>query len=125
MGILSLANSVAPKTAATPKKREASELWLNVGIDRNDKFVSLPFGLALDTMAPVEARGQNVEFVQFQKARNALLEELKELASSLAPGEEMEIPMLVVKIRRKNDELDLSKEENPFKVSIKELMSKS
>lgn len=125
MGILSLANAQVAKSNA-PKgnaaKREASELWLNVGVEVNGKFVTLPFGLALDTMSPLETRGQNVEFVQFQQARNELLEDLKDIASKLAPGEEMEVPVLTIKIRRKNDELELAPENNPFSAGIKSLL---
>ena len=125
MGILSFANETASKKNAetASAKREASELWLNVGVEVNGKFVSLPFGLALDTMNHVEARGQNVEYVQLQNARNELLEDLKEVAAKLAPGEEIEVPVLTIRIRRKNSELELAPENNPFSTNFKALFA--
>lgn len=67
-----------------------AEFWMNIGYSvgegEDERFVSLPTGIALDTMRPVKANG-NGEFAQFRAAQNNLREQILEAAAKLAPGE--------------------------------------
>lgn len=91
--------------------RQDAEVWLNIGYETGDPeypFVSLPFGIALDTMQPAQIRGRgNTDYAQFVAAKNSLLEQLQAAAATLAPGEEMILAPagseggLVIQMRRK------------------------
>ena len=93
--------------------RPAAKLWLNVGYDANGRFVNLPVGIPVDTMETLPIRGQNEEWAQFQSARNDLLKAIQEAGDNLEPGAEVEVK-LVVKLRKVNEEIEVSKEDNPF-----------
>ena len=84
-----------------PEQRDRAKLWLNVGYEVNGRFVNLPIGMPVDTMKPTEVKGQNEDWVKFQTARNQLLEALQHYGMSLAPGEEVEVSTLVIRLRRR------------------------
>lgn len=92
-----------PKTSGaeteTPTKVVAS-VWLNIGYERNGRFVNLPLGLPIDTMKPARFRDGSRNWIRFCEARNALLAELQAKASELAPGEEVIVRHLVLRLRR-------------------------
>lgn len=90
----------APAQAA-PQERPKAQFWVNVGyvqqIQRvatdgsvavEDVFVSLPYGLPLDTMTKADTSSRNVEFSALMSARNNLLDQVLEVAKTLQPGEE-------------------------------------
>jgi len=85
--------------------RKPSEFWINVGLpvpgmsDDKFSFLSLPLGIPLDTMNPVELRGSNQEFLEFRAAQNALLDKVQKAAKDLRPGEAVELG-LMVQLRR-------------------------
>jgi hypothetical protein len=88
-----------------------AEFWLNVGYEVGEpgtddyRFVSLPIGIPVDTMKPIEIKTRNVEFGQFQSAQNDLLRQIQTKAAELAPGEAEvfgEGP-LKIQLRRVND----------------------
>lgn len=81
---------------------QPAKIWLNVGYATDDAFVSLPFGLALDTMRKLEPKGQS-DFAMLQAAQNDLLEQLLSKAEELKPGE-AEVFTLQVQLRRTADE---------------------
>ena len=94
----------------TTQKR--SEFWVNVGYktgvareDGSEYIVTLPFGIPLDSMQYVQTNSKNVEWTQFQQARNSLLDELRKAASELAPGEERQVN-LIVTLRRTNEQVE-------------------
>ena len=101
--------------------RPAAKLWLNVGYDANGRFVNLPVGIPVDTMETLPIRGQNEEWAQFQSARNDLLKAIQEAGDNLEPGAEVEVK-LVVKLRKVNEEIEVSKEDNPFAVNLSSLI---
>lgn len=104
---LSLGGAAAPEAAPVNDRPEA-QFWLNVGMYADVKnpdgtadrqFVPLPRGLALDTMEPESIRGGDA-FRKLLAHKNQLLESLmSELEANVAPGEEVEIPLVCV-VRR-------------------------
>ena len=127
MGILDF--EAAAKTNNTSRSagrqaqadRPAAKLWLNVGYDANGRFVNLPVGIPVDTMETLPIRGQNEEWAQFQSARNDLLKAIQEAGDNLEPGAEVEVK-LVVKLRKVNEEIEVSKEDNPFAANLSALI---
>ena len=127
MGILDF--EAAAKTNANTRSsgrhaqqdRPAAKLWLNVGYDANGRFVNLPVGIPVDTMETLPIRGQNEEWAQFQSARNDLLKAIQEAGDNLEPGAEVEVK-LVVKLRKVNEEIEVSKEDNPFAANLSSLI---
>lgn len=126
MGILDFetAKTTAPagrRNAQQATDRPAAKLWLNVGYDANGRFVNLPVGIPVDTMELLPIRGQNEEWAQFQSARNDLLKAIQQAGDNLEPGAEVEVK-LVVKLRKVNEELEVSKEDNPFAANLSSLI---
>ena len=122
MGILDFeaakTNTTAPRSGRqAAQDRPAAKLWLNVGYDANGRFVNLPVGIPVDTMETLPIRGQNEEWAQFQSARNDLLKAIQEAGDNLEPGAEVEVK-LVVKLRKVNEEIEVSKEDNPFAANL-------
>ena len=127
MGILDFEAAKTTNTArssnrAAPQDRPAAKLWLNVGYDANGRFVNLPVGIPVDTMELLPIRGQNEEWAQFQSARNDLLKAIQQAGDNLEPGAEVEVK-LVVKLRKVNEELEVSKEDNPFAANLASLIA--
>ena len=101
-----LAALLAPTAAAeAPKadRRPPSVLWLNIGVQVGETFVTLPFGLPLDDMKPIEAKGKNAEWHNLAAAKNALLKMLQEAGGKMDSGTEQIIPSLQVQLLRKSD----------------------
>ena len=126
MGILDFeaakTNTTAPRSGRqAAQDRPAAKLWLNVGYDANGRFVNLPVGIPVDTMEVLPIRGQNEEWAQFQSARNDLLKAIQEAGDNLEPGAEVEVK-LVVKLRKVNEEIEVSKEDNPFAANLSSLI---
>ena len=116
-------NAPAPKQDDRPK----AEFWMNIGytieVEIDDllesRFVSLPTGIPLDTQDKLPTNSRNHNFASFQTARNDLLDQVMEVAKTLAPGEEKilgEAGGLQVQIRRVNGEAPaIAAESNPFR----------
>ena len=130
MGILDFDTAAKTNTAATSgtnnrrtqaQDRPSAKLWLNVGYDANGRFVNLPVGIPVDTMELLPIRGQNEEWAQFQSARNQLLKAIQEAGDNLEPGAEVEVK-LVVKLRKVNEEIEVSKDNNPFAANLSSLI---
>lgn len=110
----------APVSAPQGKgDKPETKLWLNVGYNSGVKdehgeevFISLPYGLGLDTMQRVDERSRNVQFSQIQQAKNALLDQLLKICEDLKPGETAEVP-LTLQVRRVNEAVPVTGE-NPF-----------
>ena len=126
MGILDFEAAKTTNTARSSNRvalqdRPAAKLWLNVGYDANGRFVNLPVGIPVDTMETLPIRGRNEEWAQFQSARNDLLKAIQEAGDGLEPGAEVEVK-LVVKLRKVNEEIEVSKEDNPFAANLSSLI---
>ena len=119
-------NLKKPAQATATEARVKSEFWLNVGyvveVDTDEgvveRFVSLPFGIPLDTMKPLEISGSSDAFAYLRMAQNDLLESLLEAANELKPGESRVLgagDQLAIEIRRiKGERTDLKPGANPF-----------
>ena len=106
------------------------KLWLNIGYTvksnvegEEDKFVSLPLGIALDTQAHLPTTAKNEQFARFQQARNSLLDQLNDVGKLLKPGEAKLVAVgangLSIQIRRINDDApELPTEGNPFAIKL-------
>lgn len=130
MGILDIANGagnapVAGQGRRITTDRPKAKVWLNIGYETNGKFVNLPTGSPIDTMEPAEIRGQNEDWIKFQTARNELLKALQHLGAQLQPGEEMEVPNLVIKLRRANEDMEVASENNEYSVDLLSLLSRA
>lgn len=99
--------ALAGNTAAKEEKKAAAMVYLNVGItiplpnqqgEMVDTFVSLPFGLPLDTMSKMVAKGNNQEWNQLVDLKNGLLEALTKLGNTQEPGTGKVIPKLEVQV---------------------------
>ena len=112
-----------PRLDANGQPLPESKLWLNFGYTKNDKFISLPLGLAIDTMEPQVARGQNVEFNKQVAAQNGLLKALQDAGFKLEPGETQTI-VLECQLRRVNEKMEIADEDNEFAIDFSALMNK-
>lgn len=106
--------------------------FMNIGImvgEGDDaRFVSLPMGLALDTMREAKVSGTG-EFAQFKAAQNDLLKQIIEVGTKLKPGESLMLDGncggLQIEIRRRNTDVPATDDSNKFKVNFSGQASKA
>lgn len=98
--------ALAGNTTAKEEKQQAM-VYLNVGItipmpnaegEVVDTFVSLPFGLPLDTMTKMVAKGSNAQWNAMVDLKNGLLEALTTLGNAQEAGTGKVLPKLEVQI---------------------------
>lgn len=120
-----LAQNNAPKAGAQQQQQDApkAEVYLNVGVTislpnaegvEEELFVSLPFGLALDTMNEAQMRGSSADYHQLVQAKNQLLAALQKQAETLESGQEEPVPYLEVRARRTGAVAEPKAGENPI-----------
>lgn len=115
--------NVQSKTNA--EDRPKAQLWLNFGylsdvMDEEtgeQRFVSLPTGIPLDTQEHLATNSRNRDYAAFQSARNDVLDQLVTFGQKLEPGESKIICMdestgLSVQIRRVNAEAEAIEPKN-------------
>ena len=110
-------NAAATSTAKTDKPK--AQFWLNIGYVANEgsddeKFISLPTGIPLDTQEPLPTNSSNADFRAMRCAQNDLLEQLIEYAQNLEPGEEGIINLQVQLRRVKAQEESIPSDENKY-----------
>lgn len=110
-------NAAATSTAKADKPK--AQLWLNIGYVANEgsddeKFISLPTGIPLDTQEPLPTNSSNADFRAMRCAQNDLLEQLIEYAQNLEPGEEGIINLQVQLRRVKAEAADIPADENKY-----------
>ena len=101
MSGLQFPTNLSNTTTPARQERVKAEYWLNVGyvvsvqvVDASgdttneNRFVSLPVGIPLDTMTLLPTDSQNESFRAFQAARNGLHETLMGVAKTMQPGAE-------------------------------------
>ena len=102
-----IAAAIGGNTSAKEEKKAAAMIYLNIGItiplpnqqgEMVDTFVSLPFGLPLDTMTKMVAKGNNQEWNQLVDLKNGLLEALTKLGNTQEPGTGKVLPKLECQI---------------------------
>lgn len=107
-------------TASTAKAdKPKAQFWLNIGYVANEgsddeKFISLPTGIPLDTQEPLPTNSSNADFRAMRCAQNDLLEQLIEYAQNLEPGEEGIINLQVQLRRVKAEAADIPADENKY-----------
>ena len=87
-----------------------SEYWVNIGYmaDDGQHFISLPKGgCPLDNMEPDKVSNPDSEYGKLLLAQNFLLEQLKEVAKALQPGEAKTIDALTVQVRRRKAAVEM------------------
>jgi hypothetical protein len=113
-----LGNTQVDAPATSGRRKPDAQTWCNVGysvvvdevIDgktqKVTKFVSLPGGIALDTMDPAQRRGNNADYNAFIDAKNNFMRQMQEAAAALAPGEEKiigDVGGIQIQLRRVSD----------------------
>lgn len=101
MSGLQFPTNLSSASTTPAKERVKADFWLNVGyvvavqvVDAQgvqtteNRFVSLPVGIPLDTMTLLPTDSQNESFRAFQAARNGLHETIMGVAKTLQPGGE-------------------------------------
>lgn len=109
--------------------RPKTKVWMNIGYESIDEetgdpiFVSLPFGLGIDTMnKPDLPNGKNQAFLRLVESKIDFLEQLQAYAETFEPGQEEIIPDLKIQIRRIEEAAqDTSGEENPHRTALSQL----
>ena len=118
-------------TNSSKDDRPKAQFWLNIGYPvtvktesgEEQRFVSLPTGIPLDTQEALPTNSRNAEFAAFQAARNNLHDQFMAVAAKLQPGEDKIIGLgdsgLALQIRRVNEEsAPVSTEQNPFVAAL-------
>jgi hypothetical protein len=109
MSIITIERPVAQAAAPKAGAKDKSQLWLNVGMNLpiqqpdgtiENVFVTLPFGLAIDTMSKSEMKGSSTEYAKLHQAKNWLLEQLQDAGQKLSPGDAHLINGLQLQLRR-------------------------
>lgn len=108
--------------AALPK----AEFWLNVGYyvkhetpeGVEDRFVSLPTGIPLDTQEALKTNSRSADYNNFNAARNDLHDQIMQVAGELEAGEER-VLNLSIQLRRVSAEVaPAAGAANPFLVKV-------
>lgn len=123
-----VAKTPAAATKVAAEDRPKAAFWLNVGysvpveytdpttkqVVQDTRFISLPVGIPLDTMAKHTLKGSNAEYLSMLSASNDLWDQIMAVAAKMAPGEDHTL-QLEVQIRRVNDApAIISSDANPF-----------
>ena len=118
------------KTEAKAEKQQA-QIYLNIGINvpmANEKgevvdtFVSLPFGLPLDTMTKMVAKGNNAHWNAMVDLKNGLLEALTTLGNAQEAGTGKVLPKLECQIfHRKEASTEPATSANAMELILKAL----
>lgn len=119
----------APTAAKDSAKadRPKAQFWLNIGYavqvpveggGMEQRFISLPSGIPLDTMEELKTNSSNAMFAAMQAARNDLFKQLMAAAEKLEPGEDKifgEEGTLQIQLRHVREEnAEISPEDNVF-----------
>lgn len=113
--------------------RTPAEYWINLGYQvtvkledgaEETRFISLPMGLALDSMKLLPTNSTNELWAQQQGARNNLFTQIMDIAKTLESGEEKILAVdptngLAVQLRRVKSEMPPAKPgSNPFAMKL-------
>lgn len=90
------------KNVTTNDERASAKVWLNIGFiseykdeDGKNVFISLPKGIALDTMPDVKVGNKDSDYNSILSTKNELKAMLLKAAESMAPGERQVINLSV------------------------------
>lgn len=89
-------------SASSSNEPQEAFVWLNVGFTTPDgEFVTLPFGIPLDTMQEAKVRGTDPHWRSLMQAKNSLLQQLISMADRVQPGESKILKGLQVQLYKK------------------------
>lgn len=92
------------KLSQQQSSQEQAMLWLNVGYTSSDgEFISIPYGIALDTMQEAKVRGTDPHWRSIAIAKNELLSQLLSLGDQLNQGESKILNGLQIQIYKKQE----------------------
>ena len=120
------------KSSNRPKPTVYLNIGMNVPMEQpdgtvEDVFVSLPFGLGVDTMSEAEYRGsdQNSNWNQLAQAKNGLLAALKGIAEGVEPGKTIVLPdnVFQLEIRKVGKAEAPAEGSNPMLAAIQSRLS--
>jgi hypothetical protein len=97
------------------QEREKTQSWLNIGFTSTDSngddvFISLPLGLAIDTMKPANVPNKDSDYRDMTIAKNELLDQLQKMIAGMEPGQTEIIETLQIQVRRVDE---AAQEEGP------------
>lgn len=94
--------SNSKRSITTNEERVNAKVWLNIGFiseykdeDGKNVFISLPKGIALDTMADVKVGNKDSEYNNILQTKNDLKAMLLKAAEGMQPGERQVINLQV------------------------------
>lgn len=99
-------------TASAKDELPKALVWMNIGYtvevtnsdgSKEEKFISLPVGIPVDTQEALPITSRSEDYNLFQDARNKLLAAVQKKASELTPGEQFMIENLEIQLRRVAD----------------------
>lgn len=103
--------------SAAKADRPQAKFWLNIGysmeveavengkvVGKENRFISLPVGIPLDTMEPVSTKSNSEDYRNLQSARNSLHDQIMAAVANLPAGES-KILNLQVEVRRVKEEV--------------------
>lgn len=89
------------RISSQQQNREEAHIWLNVGYYEGEEFISLPYGIPLDTMKESSIKSQDPHWRALAQAKNDLLARLLAMADELDEGEARNINGLQLQLYRK------------------------
>jgi len=112
-------NGVGGSTNESAK--EKTQFWVNVGVERGGKLVSLPMGIPMDKLEARKIPGnssKNTEFRQLRQAEADLFAKIQKIMAQMQPGETVKLPF-TVELRRCEENETVTEQDsgtNPFAV---------
>lgn len=119
------ANPFAGVGYPTKEEKPKATVYVNVGYQGADEFISIPLGIALDTMQEVNESSTNPKMAKILKAKNELLRNLLEfILANTNPGETLNLsealPGLTLQARRVGENVQVG--DNEYAMDFSQLM---
>lgn len=107
------------------KNKPDALIWANIGFyadmpvfdengaktgDTEKVFISLPYGVPLDTMNPANTKSSNKQWAARQDAKNRLLANMLEAARAKGPGESFDAVGLTVQVRHAAESVEVQED---------------
>ena len=101
-------NGSTPKRAKGP----SAELFINIGFyDDDGTFISLPYGLAIDTMQEQVIKGANGDYNNLMRAKNGMRDwTLQKVFAQMAAGEDKVVPFVCIAHKKANTNVSADKQ---------------
>ena len=98
-------SATSSNSGGSDSKTPPSTLWANIGYeDEVEGRINLPYNLPIEHMRHRDVRGKNADWVVQSALSNALLDQLRELALTLEPGQRLVLPVnFTVELYRAED----------------------